>query len=58
MTEADVAAVEDGERPMSREWHWRPEVPIENSALCAWPPKPLEIVRWLTRSARALAVGK
>jgi sterol desaturase/sphingolipid hydroxylase (fatty acid hydroxylase superfamily) len=37
----------DPERPMSREWHWHPELPIPTSPVFVWPPQPLAAARWL-----------
>jgi sterol desaturase/sphingolipid hydroxylase (fatty acid hydroxylase superfamily) len=38
------------DRPMSREWHWHPDLPIGTSPLFTWPPSPHRIFRWLARS--------
>ena len=32
---------------MSREWHWHPDLPIPNSPVFDWPPKPMAAFKWL-----------
>lgn len=34
-------------QPISREWNWHPDLPIPNSPVFAWPPRPKEAIRWL-----------
>lgn len=36
-----------GEPPMSSEWHWHPDLPIPNSPVFDWPPRPLAACKWL-----------
>ena len=48
--------------PASREWHYRPTLPIQVSPLFAWPPDPLRIVKWFWNawfliSERLILVG-
>lgn len=33
-----------------RQWHYRPDVPIEASPLFVWPPNPARIARWIWES--------
>ncbi len=39
-----------GDEAMRRDWHYHPDLPIPNSGLFAWPPKPLKMIAWLARS--------
>ena len=48
-TEIDAAKA-DPETPMSREWHWHPDLPISNSAVFSWPPNLVGIARWFRRT--------
>ena len=36
--------------PMSRDWHWHPNLPIQNSGLFDWPPNPARIAHWFAKS--------
>ncbi len=47
---SNVGQPSDLEPPMSREWHWRPEVPIAVSGVFAWPPSPPKMIAWLAKS--------
>ena len=40
----------DLEQPMSKEWHWHPDIPISVSGVFTWPVNPLKMVSWLARS--------
>ena len=42
--------------PMSREWNWHPNLPIPNSPVFAWPPKPVAAVKWLASYWLALSM--
>ncbi|MEM7223887.1 MAG: sterol desaturase family protein [Pseudomonadota bacterium] len=46
-TPGDPRANRDG--GVSRHWHHRPLVPVENSPLFAWPLDPLRMFRWIAR---------
>jgi len=35
------------EEPMSREWNYFPKLPLANSSIFQWPPKPALLMRWL-----------
>ena len=52
--ETDVMATfeqpADADQPMSRTWHWHPDVPIPVSGVFAWPLAPLKIVNWLAKT--------
>lgn len=37
-------------KPKSREWNHHPALPLENSPVFAWPPRPFAAVKWVTRS--------
>ena len=46
---------------MSREWNYRPDLPLANPSVFQWPPRPAFLVRWvlnnwLTLSERVLMV--
>ena len=56
VTDAPLAAADQGEAPMSREWHWHPDLPIPNSPVFAWPPRPLAAVKWLAGYWLALSM--
>ena len=47
VTDACQSAADGGERSMSREWHWHPDLPIPVSPLFDWPPRPAAAVKWL-----------
>lgn len=47
VTDIEHAAVIGREPSMSQEWHWHPELPIPNSPVFAWPPRPVAAVEWL-----------
>ena len=34
------------DKPMSRDWHYHPELPIRNAALFDWPPSVTGIAKW------------
>ena len=38
----------------AREWHWRPERPVELSPIFVWPIRPLSVVKWIVASWFAL----
>lgn len=40
----------DPDTPMSREWHWHPDLPIPVSGLFSWPPNPVRMLAWLAGS--------
>ena len=40
-----------GGPPPTRQWNWHPDLPIENSPLLAWPPRPVAAAEYLARSA-------
>lgn len=33
--------------PMSREWHWHPELPVRHAPYWLWPPKPAALIKWV-----------
>lgn len=33
--------------PMSREWHWHPDLPVNHAPYWHWPPKPRRLAKWL-----------
>ena len=33
---------------MTKQWHYRPDVPVQVSPLYAWPPKPFEFLKWVS----------
>ncbi len=33
--------------PMSREWHWHPELPLGFAPFWHWPPRPQTVIRWV-----------
>lgn len=33
--------------PMSREWHWHPELPVKHAPYWLWPPKPAALAKWV-----------
>ena len=33
--------------PMSREWHWHPDLPVGHAPYWHWPPRPRVLLRWL-----------
>lgn len=35
---------------MSRQWNWHPALPIPNSPLFEWPPKPVATFKWFAKS--------
>ena len=47
VTDAGAVTKKAGDAPMSRDWHWHPDLPIPNSPVFAWPPRPFAAVRWL-----------
>lgn len=38
------------ERPISKAWNWHPDLPLQNSPLFSWPPRPANIAGWFARS--------
>ena len=47
----------DTNRPKREVWNYHPPLPIPNSALFAWPPRPREALWWLTRRWVQLTSG-
>ena len=47
----------DGEKPMSREWNYFPELPLANPSIFRWPPDPRFLVRWFAHNWLTLSVG-
>ena len=43
----DATTAGRDDAPMSREWHYHPNLPIPVSPVFAWPPRRVEGVRWL-----------
>ncbi len=41
-------SMSDPDAPMSRSWHYHPELPIPVSPILNWPPKPLAWLKWLS----------
>ena len=37
-------------RRLNPDWNWHPQLPLENSPLFVWPPRPADIARWFARS--------
>lgn len=35
---------------MSREWNYRPDLPLANSSIFQWPPRPQFLLQWLVRN--------
>lgn len=33
--------------PMSREWHWHPDLPVKYAPYWHWPPKPMILLKWV-----------
>ncbi len=51
----------DHDQPMSREWNYHPELPLEDTSIFKWPPNPRFLVtwfgqNWLTLSERVAMV--
>jgi sterol desaturase/sphingolipid hydroxylase (fatty acid hydroxylase superfamily) len=49
------------DQPMSHEWHYHPDLPLENPSVFRWPPQPGFLLRWfaqnwLTLSERVMMV--
>ncbi len=42
-----TAAPESEEQPMSRDWHWHPELPLQRPTIFDWPPSPKTIWGWV-----------
>jgi len=40
----------DDDAPMSREWHWHPELPLDTATPFVWPPNISAMWRWLSNS--------
>ena len=40
----------EGEKPMSREWNYYPELPLANPSIFRWPPDPRFFARWFARN--------
>ncbi len=52
----NIAPANDGaESEMQRNWHYRPDVPIESSPFFSWPPRPMNMLRWVTARWFAIA---
>jgi len=34
------------EKPMSREWHYHPELPLQDHSVFCWPPEPMFLAKW------------
>ena len=54
-----MAPQDDG--PMSAEWNYHPDIPLENSSIFRWPPEPRYLAdwfrnRWLMLSERVMMV--
>ena len=45
----------DLQKPMNRNWHWQPPLPIPLSPIMDFPPKPLAWLRWI--ASYWLAIG-
>ncbi|NNF81089.1 MAG: sterol desaturase family protein [Rhizobiales bacterium] len=37
-------------KPVREEWNWHPELPIGNSPVFDWPPRPVAAFRWFAKS--------
>lgn len=37
-------------RASRQDWNWHPELPISNSPIFDWPPRPLAVLKWFSRS--------
>ncbi len=48
-------ATHDIDKPMSRDWHWHPALPIKTSGVFSWPPDPVKMVGWLAKSWLSLS---
>jgi sterol desaturase/sphingolipid hydroxylase (fatty acid hydroxylase superfamily) len=35
---------------MSRDWNYHPDLPLQNSSVFQWPPRPRVLLRWLARN--------
>ncbi|AXI49322.1 hypothetical protein C1J03_24765 (plasmid) [Sulfitobacter sp. SK012] len=33
--------------PMSREWHWHPDLPVKHAPYWLWPPNPAALAKWV-----------
>lgn len=44
----------DREEPMSREWNYFPQLPLADSSIFQWPPRPMHLLRWLAGNWLAL----
>lgn len=47
MAQSDVENPAAAETGRSGEWNWHPDLPIPNSPVFAWPPRPAAALRWL-----------
>ena len=57
VTDAPVASADvAGDGPMSRDWHWHPDLPIPVSPLFAWPLQPLATLRWFAGNWLAVSM--
>ena len=41
--------------PMSKNWHWHPDLPIPMSPIMSWPPRPIATIKWI--ASYWLAIG-
>ena len=41
--------------PMSKNWHWHPDLPIPMSPIMSWPPRPVATIKWI--ASYWLAIG-
>ena len=37
----------DDKKPMSKSWHWHPELPVKLSPIMDMPPKPFAFLKWI-----------
>jgi len=54
-TQAATGALGGKARDAKAEWAWHPPLPIENSPLFAWPPRPAKALKWLATSGFLLS---
>ncbi|MEQ9487986.1 MAG: sterol desaturase family protein [Alphaproteobacteria bacterium] len=40
----------DTDAPMSRDWYWHPDLPIQTSGVFSWPPNPVRMIAWIGKS--------
>ena len=43
----DKEAANQDPAPMSREWHWHPDLPVKYAPYWLWPAKPSVVAKWV-----------